>query len=147
MQSLSTQYAAAGPGARRRTAGRWPVARSELSTWFDLTSRTLDSRLPAWHLKAGTRGGQQVLCGVVQCVRLRGRHGSHGTRLYHDPSQSPGKNTRPFRTWSASICRTTIPRSFPALLGGRRQSATLGSFCPTQEAAHFGESVSLRLSQ
>jgi len=62
----------------------WLVTKRELGTWFDLFSPTLEGRRPCWQLRVGARGGQQVICGAVQCVRPR-----RNIRIYESPRLLP----------------------------------------------------------
>jgi hypothetical protein len=66
------------------------VAKSELDTWFDLTSPTLESHLPHLRLSDGGRGGQQVICGAVQSVRPR-----RNARLHETPRLLPPWQAHP----------------------------------------------------
>ena len=62
----------------------WLVAKSELDTWFDLSSPNLAGNLPPWRLSDGGRGGQRVMCGAVQSVRPR-----RNALLYESPRLLP----------------------------------------------------------
>ena len=66
------------------TRDPWLVAKSELDTWFDLSSPNLAGDLPLWRLSDGGRGGQRVICGAVQSVRPR-----RNALLYESPRLLP----------------------------------------------------------
>jgi hypothetical protein len=62
--------------------GLWPGLR--------LARLNFSNSPPSWHLKFGTCGGQQMLDGVVQCVRLH-----RNTRMYASPRLLPPWQAHP----------------------------------------------------